>query len=519
MFCPFCGKEIENQSKFCTYCGKATQIPETAAAPPQVQPPQETAPTDDIPSAPPPVTSGNAQSETKKPKKEKKQKPPKQPSASSAEPADSAKAKTRLKPSIGAALMTAMILLELLPYLLRSVIMLTTKTVLSVPVMCLSIILGYAAMFGSLALMSRLIRGKAAVPAALLFTSVFALRRISEQFIMSLTESDKTLQTVIGYTAEGIVCVLAAFTLSAALEALFSAEDRKHGGKIAATVLVLLSFMVFPVLEAGYYLVPFDHTPSFMSSAFSKLLLAMLEAGCFTLAARAVTGSKAKEKSAAPHGKAVMITGGVCSLVSVVLLAYGSTPQDVLTSVSKDILLPFVQAELFLTSGDMAYAVRFYRLAGEHAKAWSTLAQGGSYTLSSEYPTDTSLRYLSYLNGNGNAMAEYMVNDFDPAEIGFFGPLMLDYYKQRESLSENEEAHRREVIDLCIGADTFDNKYPTMKMIAKHSDDLSNLSEIDSTYAKYLRLAEIFEDIQKNEASVSGSINELLNLAEEYPQD
>ena len=499
MFCPFCGKEIEDQSKFCTYCGKATQIPQPAAPEP-------------------PAPAENAADTQHKPKKEKKQKPPKQskqPSVSAAEP----EGKRRLNLSIGTVWMTAFILLELLPYLLRSVIMLATKTVLSVPVMCLSILLGYAAMFGALTLMTKLRRGKAAVPAALLFTSVFALRRISEPFILSLTESGKTLQTVIGYTAEGIVCIAAAFILAAALRPLSVNDEQKRGGTAAAVLFSLLSFAVIPALQAGYYFMPFEHIPSFLSTASSKLLFALAEAGCFTLAARAIAGSKQKESTPARAGKGALIAGGACAAASAVLLTVGSMPQNVMKSMTNDVVYPFVQAELFLASGDMTYAVRFYNLAGEHAKAWSTLAQGSSYSMSPEYPTDTTLRYLAYLNSNGEDMKNYMRNDFDPDEIGFFGPLMLDCYKQRNTLDENEEAHRREVIDLCIGSDTFVNKYPTMKMIAKHSDELRDLSKADTVYGKYLRLAGIFEDIQKNDASVSSSINALLDLAEEYPQD
>lgn len=494
MLCTSCKKEIDDQAKFCPHCGAPVTAP-----PMQTDPPAETAPAPE-PEKPP------------KPKKEKRQKKQK--------PSDPSVSAPSEKPAAnpGAALMTAFLLIELLPYLLRSVLMLVTKTVLPVPVSCLCGIAGFLAAGGILAFFSKRAGGRAPLSAAVLFTSLFAVGRTAVPFILAASESGKTLRAMIVYAAAAAVVLLLTVLLVIPLGTLFISDAQKHRGKFAAFLCVLLALAVPGILDTFVFLIPAEIIPSFMGTASVKMLTAVLEAGCFALGANAMRRRTTEKAAKSPKKMPALIAGGCAAVGSAVLLFLGTGPQNVVKTAQNDIVYPLVQAELIMAGGDMTAAMNYYNLAGAHANAWASLAKGSSPDMPKDYCNDTMLRYLYFL-GSTNDLPAYMVTELDPSEIRIFGPLALENYKQRESMSETETALRREILDLCIGSGVFVNNYPTLRMIEKNSDQLSALSQVESRYSKYLRIAEIFSGMQRADASVSSSIGKLLDIAEEYPED
>ncbi|MBQ8078991.1 MAG: zinc ribbon domain-containing protein, partial [Oscillospiraceae bacterium] len=200
MLCTSCKKEIDDHAKFCPHCGTPATAP-----PMQTAPPAQTDPAPE-PEKPP------------KPKKEKRQKKQK--------PSDPSVSAPSEKPATnpGAALMTAFLLIELLPYLLRSVLMLVTKTVLPVPVSCLCGIAGFLAAGGILAFFSKRAGGRAPLSAAVLFTSLFAVGRTAVPFILAASESGKTLRAMIVYAAAAAVVLLLTVLLVIPLGTLFISD-------------------------------------------------------------------------------------------------------------------------------------------------------------------------------------------------------------------------------------------------------------------------------------------------------
>lgn len=511
MLCPSCGKTIDDKAKFCPHCGTAASVLSAMQELDEVV----------IPTAPTPAFAAaqagddeQPQKGKKKPKREKKSR--KQKAAPEAS-ADTAEDEGLLR-NIGTAMMTAFLMIELLPYLLRSVIMLTSKNMLSVPISCLCGILGCAAAVGVLTLSSKLRSGRSPLPSSLLFVSLFAAYRVSEPYIFAQAGSGQTTRSMIVYGICAAVALVAAAALSFPLGAVFVNDEQKHGGKFAAAVCALLAFISVSVIETAVFFVPLDTVASFMGAAMIRLLIAAAESAFFTLGAKAIIKSK-KTKPAKPAKKgAALIAGGCFAAASIVGLFLSSGAQNVLTTARNDVVYPFIQAEVLLAGGDMTVAVDYFNLAGEHAAAWSALAEGGSYSIPSKYTNDKMLRYLSFLSNN-SGLQDYMINELDPEDIGIFAPLMLDYYSSRDNLSEEEEAHRSEVIGLCIGYSEFVNEYPTMSMIEKYSSELSELSAADTAYSKQLRVAEIYSGIQRGETSVGSAISEMLDISEEYPND
>ena len=527
MFCGSCGKEIDNHARFCPYCGAQTAAPQQAPVQPvrQTSPVQTAAPVQQNeaqPTAPASKTFGEVQQTTDVSAKKKgkfkflggrrKEKPAE----------NSAKEKKRPKlpePTPGVSLLTAFVLMECLPYLLRSLIMLLTGTVLPTTLSCLCGIVGFAAAGAILMLFSRLCAGRAPLASALLFTSLFAAYRTTLPFVLAQTHSGVTLRGVIFYGAAAVLTAAAAAALVAPLSALFVSDDKKHGGRLAAFICVLLGFAAPGLLQTGLFFVTIESTPSFMGTFSFKLLAAALEAGMFTLAANAMVKSLKSKPANEPKRFGSLIAGGVFAAASVIALFLGSGAQSVVTTASNDVLEPLVNGELLLSNGDMTLAAQSFRLAGEHAKAWTELAQGNSYSVPDEFINDPMLNYLSFVNGGSNALSKYLIDNFNADDIGIFGPLMLQYYDDIESLSETQEAHRREVIDLCIGSESFENVYPSMKAIEKNSGELMRLSATESVFSKELRLAELYSAGMKGDDSASSSVKGFLDLAEEYPDD
>ncbi len=500
MICGNCGNNIPDNISFCPVCGSRVAAQETPAQ-------------NEIPTAETPAyraANSDAAPDKKKPVRQKKERPPK--------PQSDTTLRQYITPSIGTALISAFLCAELLPYLLRSVLMLATKAPLAAPISNLCAIAGYAAAFGLLTLFSKLIGGRSPLSGALLFTSIFGAFRALSPFVLSLGDDGVTSKTVVVYIIYALLHVIAAIALTVPLPSLFVNDEQKHGGRFTAAICALLGIISADILQNVFFCLPFQRTPSFLGSASGFLLISALEAAFFTLGAKVIVKRSRSKPAKAPARKVTLITGGAAAAVAVVFLFVGVGPQNVLVTARNDVVTALVDADYILASGDMNTALYCFKLTGEHAEAWSTLANGDSYSVPDEYSDDKALLYLTFLN-NSDRMEHYMVTDFDPEDIGMFGPLMLDHYSKAEQLSEDQKAHRSEVIELCIGSGAFVNEYPTMDMIEKNKDELIRLSEAEDSYSKYMRIAEIFAGVQKGETGSGSAINSFLDMAEEYPDD
>ena len=526
MFCPSCGKQIDDQAKFCPFCGTAITSQNTARAipvqPVQAVPVQETNAQTEIPIAATPAFAA-AHSEKGAPvggKKQKKEKKPKAPKAQKHPKAASefgSGGKQGFSVSVGTALTAAFLLMELLPYLLRSLLMIIGKTALSAPLSCICSIAGYALAGGVLFLCSKLMQGRSPLPSALLFVGILGAYRTAVPLIMPLANSSKVIVSIIVYAVIVVVSIIAAFALTVPLCSLFISDEQKHDGRVLAALCILLAFIVPDTLQTMFFFISTERTPSFLGSAAGFILIAMLESALFTLGAKVIIKMKRSKAAKVPAAKRSLIVGGAVSAAAAVMLFIGSASENVLTIAAKDVVATLVSADYLLATGDMVIAENYFKLTGEHARAWSEAANGG-YSVPSEYSDDSMLLYLSFLSSE-DRLKKYMTTDFDPSDIDIFGPLMLEHYGDNEELSDEDKAHRKEVIDLCIGSGVFTSRYPTIKAIDKNSGDLVKLADAEGSYSKYMRLAEIFGAVQKGESSASTAIHDFLKLAEEYPDD
>ena len=128
--------------------------------------------------------------------------------------------------------------------------MLATNNILSLPVSVNCAILGYAAAGGALTLISKLHGGKAPLPSALYFVSLFALFRTASPYLLSFCSAGTaamSLRDFILYGAEVLLWIVFAILMIAPLRNLFAADGQKHGGKLTAFFCILLAFgMLFP---------------------------------------------------------------------------------------------------------------------------------------------------------------------------------------------------------------------------------------------------------------------------------
>ncbi len=486
MVCKNCGNNNNSEAKFCTYCGSPLTDVTSTVLEPTVS-----------------VT---------KSKKTKKDKPKKHlPKTQSFESAN--ENYTDKLFSVGTIMFLTFLTIEWLPFLLRSIIMLSSKTVLSVFVSCFCGIVGFAVAGGILMLLSKMKGGRSPLPSALLFVSVLGAYRSAMPVLLSLCDRWIIVQALV----LAVGSILTALVMANQAENLFISDTIKRGGKLLVILCMLISISLPSIIQSVAYFVPIKRTPSFLGTSAYKLLIAMISAIVCKWAIERMM-SKTKAKTVNPKPFVSLIAGGCLVPVAVVALFVTTGPQNILKTVRNDVAYPLVQAEMIMKTGDMTAAQSFFELGGEHASAWMALASGSGYSMSEKYPNDLMLRYLSYLN-NEDSLSSYLINECDISEMDIFAPLMLQFYSSHENLDENETAHRNELIALCIGKELFVNEYPTKKMIEKNSEKLMILENIDSTYTTELRIAKLFSSVQKDNISISNVVEEMLELAEEYPDN
>lgn len=524
MFCGSCGNSIPDGAKFCPKCGAALSAPAVQAAPmTQPTPTMQTAP---AMQAPPMQTAPAIQptAEEKKKRRFGKARAKKDESAQQPQQANETKDTARKglpEPSVGGAMLLAFFSLDCVPYLLKALFLVLTKKPLAAAAEELCGILGAVLAVFVLFAAAKLLHGKNRLPSAALLIGLITGLRTVHMYTLGDIPAGTPQKTIVLYCVSAAAGVAAGILMLIALRRVFSENDSfRQGGTAGALAFTLAALLSPSLINAALFLVMPEQTPSFMNTFIFKLTADLAQAGLMTLAVKRLLKKQTPSFTGKGAASFVQLIAGAALTAAafIVPMVTGAAYSPVKAAVS-DITGYMIDGRLCMNGGDMISAQRAFATAGEHMNAWRAVAENGSYSVPSEYSGDTLLEYLTYINSGADELRVKLVSEYSYDETDIWGPLMLLRYSEKEELSDDEQAHRDEMLGLCIATQTFTSSYPTFDEIQKKSGDITAALGTGESFDKDIKLANAFAGIQKGESSASSAIDELLGLAEEYPQD
>ncbi len=529
MICHSCGRENPEGANFCRFCGINLLSTIQPSAPSHQTAPQTNQ--ESIFANAPPQTQVHIQQEssvTSAPIKVIKQKRSifkKRIKPATQSVQENTKTDTPSKPkiniNIGSVMLLTFLTIELSPYLLRSIVLVLRQNTMPTPIYMLCGALGWCIAGSVLFLFSKKISGKLRLPYILSFLGLIAIYRQTEAILLPMTSQTFAAQTSIFYIAMVIIQLTADILLLIPLGMLFSDKIVvKQGGIIFSFVFVLIAMNLDTILNLIWSFAFSGVSSSFISTCAYRIIGSFLEAFFFTLAAKhLLKKQKPKDTSKKKHGN--YIFGAVTATAALVLSIYLGIPNSITTCAAKDMEVYLTQGLLFLGTGDMVAAERAYEQAGEHFSAWKAIAQGNSYNVPSKFQDDNVLLYFSKLNDNTDNLRTFLATSYDDDTADMWLPLMLSRYSNKESLSDDEIEHRKELTAICIANEIFTVDYPTEEIINKKSDDILAMigNDPEKEYARYKTLASVLSGFETCETSFSTGISQLIQCAEQNPDD
>ena len=514
MICPSCGKPVSLGSLFCEHCGSPIQKNTSASQGLSGQSDNS-------------FDAGSVVAEQENPKKKNKPFPFVKKKDAPIAQNDTASpfvpgGGKLLNLSESGSLLAAFVGIELLPYLLRSVVLLSRQNTMSNTLYVILGIAGWLAAGAVLFLSAKQITDKNRIPQILSFLGLLAIERQAEGFLLPKLNYTFAKETFIFGIISMVITLVTAILMLIPLKDIYSPEDRqKQGGNFIALIFVLLALNAETVLELVWLVTFLGDNTSFISTCAYRTAGAFIEAYFFSLAVKRLLKKKKGAVVASKPRKGSVIFAAVTGCIGLVLSIVGGIPDSVSDAAAKDIETYLAQGLLFLGTGDMVASERAYMQAGEHCTAWKELAEQGSYSVPEEYKTDNVLLYFSMLGEDADTLRNYLVTSYDESAIDMWAPLMLEKYKQKEQLTIEDTEHRKELVAICIADEVFTNGYPTMKQIEKKSEEIRTLisTEQENQYTKYMSLASVLADFETSEISFSEGIGKLLDNAEQYPND
>ncbi len=412
---------------------------------------------------------------------------------------------------------------EFLPYLLKALLFMEEKQSLSMSTVTFLDVVGYVAAGLILLLGASVLSRRNQLSGVVFFLGFIAAERAAEGRLLSETSLFMGKGNMIYLIFTLVMRILLAILLLIPAGQLFSTKVKcKRKGKILAMLLLLFSLYAAEIVQIIWLYLPFEDVVSIFSTAAYKMLIAFVETAFLTMGVTWLLKHEGEEKATKKQFflRPALLFGCAFALFALVTAFSGNKEQSVTEAAKKDVELYFVQADLLRGSGDMSQVIRTYELAAEHCLAWQTLAEGESYELPEKYSDDIVLRYLSSLDKSTDEMRKYVATSLDEADIELWCPVMLERYKKQGSkLSEEEEEHQTEILNLCIAEECFTASYPGLKEIQKEKKSLKKNLKPSETYEEQMVILQVMAALQKGTMGRDTAIATLTDEAEKEPDN
>lgn len=489
-FCMNCGARLRDNVKFCESCGEKVPVPGTTPTQSHSRdvsyPPQQAAQ----------IT-----------KKTNNEQPP---------------ASKKSSVTAGAVICMSFLCTECLPYLMKSIIFIIKRVSLSAVAVSIIDIIGFVIAAVVLMLGGKRLTGRLMPAHALMVAFAFAADRAVSSLIAQADANVQFSLSFIFIIVTIVVKILLAALLVKPLYALFSPVPGKAGGKIVASLSVLSALCIPYIASVAWSMSPFEDAVSVFSVLAFMSLTAFFQTALLTFSVHHTI----KKHTPAPPTVKVPIFQGVFGIAFAALFVFALISENVLNTVANtaknDVYELMTDAELEKYSGDMTAVLMLYNEAGEHVNAWKTIAEGESYTIPDEFAGDSVLEYLSCLKMDADELKHYLTTSLDEDRIDMWCPLMLQKYAEKAEktgLSDEEKEHVSELTYLCAAKECFVFTYPTLEEIQSEKREIIESLQIGEKYTELVNITELLARIQRGELKSADAINELLDAAEEYPEN
>lgn len=243
---------------------------------------------------------------------------------------------------------------------------------------------------------------------------------------------------------------------------------------------------------------------------------------------RTADNNAAKEE-AAGH-KLTKIMPAVAAGLVVAVLVYdliSSVLYTPLDAIESNIQSDMNYGAYYMASGDIEMAMKMYDSAYTKTSAWLAFVDEDSNELPRihrENPEDEQIEYLMALKHYTSRDIEKVI--FEDKDTSEWYHLLLDVYREQESnevnpvpLSEAQEIIRKDLLNICIASESIINTSITVVDIEgqekKITQALNPYLEFIDQYAVY----KILNEISHNGGIDAGIMNRLLTFAEENKGD
>lgn len=559
MKCQSCNAEIKEGSRFCIKCGAPVSGTAPEANGKNDAPAAGQAAAEPAPAVTAEPVKESAAEATDEPKAQKQKKAKKEKSAAEKTPRAS-QALNLLTPAQRQYVipLLALLMINVLSYVLCSVALIATKTMLSPVMLYLLRFLGYAAAAGVLWIGSKKITGKNRIADAVFLLGLIAAERIIAPLFLNRLNALELTPNLIRVGAYLAAELLIAALMLIPLASLFSPKDKcKQGGKLSAFFFLLLSLFLPNILDFTITVINQD-APSFLQTFARKTAASFLTAGFISLAVgqllkkqksekqnvekqnvekletetQNVEAQNAEkpdapkqesEKQAGGFGKIVKLAAGaVCLAGACAVPVVLDLARPVPVRIKEDITGYVLQGKIYLMQGNMTDSANAFQQAGEHCTAWNTVAGGSGYTVPEQYADDTILNYLAALRSGTDSLARRIVHSTTSEDLDLYGPIILEQFAASDQLDETMTAFRREILSVCAGREIFVNNYPSAEALqgkAKEIGQAIDPKSVDNSYSVQLTIAKTFGAAQSGEISPDTLVNNMLELAENQTHD
>ena len=519
-FCTNCGTPLTEGAKYCTKCGAPVPAETTQSVPvpnPVPAVPEEAASVPVAADQPAP-TDAKADGTQKREKKKKRNQDTNQPEKTTRE---------RKRPDLtpGAVILAACLAMECLPYLLKSLIFMARKGPFS-NILCNFLdVLGFAAAGAVLFFGGKYITQKGRFPAAVLFTALWGGIRVADLVIMSRINLLEEVLPVILAALDVLVFLIFPALAAAPLCDLFSGKGKcRRRGMFTAYLLLLAAAVLMYYLPVLWMLTPLNGFHSFFGTIAFRFFAALLEAGLLNCAVNRMLKRLGEEKGPiqdkllTPAG----IFGTVLAVSGIAGCFIGNAAKSVPDAVLNDVEVYLIQGEFRAAAGNVNQLLLNYEQAAEHCDAWRQTAAGNGYSVPYKFAEDRLLQYLSHINDSGTALRKYLALNLDESETELWGPLMLMRYREQEkneALNEAEQAHRTEILEMCLANNCFVSNYPLPDELTKNKAEIEHQLNADDRIQEKIEIASVLAAAERGEINGVNAVNSLLELAEKYPQN
>ncbi|MBR5090918.1 MAG: tetratricopeptide repeat protein, partial [Ruminiclostridium sp.] len=439
-------------------------------------------------------------------------------------PAGAAAGKASVLPvTVGGILCAAMLCITCLPYIIKSIVFLCAKSSLGMVTVNVIDILAYAAAGFVLLYGTKRLSGRPQYHYSVMLPALIGACNVVNTLVNGINDAFDDM-IFLKYAAGLLAILILSGMMLAALSRMFEPPlPTVQKGKFLPFILAAASTASNDLFGLVWQWLPISYVPSFMNTLMYRALVGIFQALLLTGAAALLKRKRFAGDPRKPvKSGGAMFAGAAAAIFCVVVIFADMPVMSAANTAKTDVATLLTYGEALSLTGDMNATLRYYDRAAEHYTAWQTVAEGERYSVPDKYSDDMVLTYLSYADRDADSLRKYLTTGLNEGFADMWAPLMLTMYGEKakkDELSDEEKAHRDEMVMMCVANECFVWSYPLPENIRDEAKAISKELKISEDFEREVCLTEIIAEIQRGGVNASTGIYKLLDAAEKYPDD